>query len=142
MPFECFVKREVKSHKTVSTDHNFCRERRASIRGPSAYKPNALPLGQTGSHPRVYTPTVNYRLKVRSCDGWNQDQGRERCSDRCCLVVIVLLRRKLQAAVGPWHQSNLSPVWLVCRKGQGKQTITFEQRGEAKRNPKAEWSVP
>ena len=39
-------------HKTVSKDHNFWRERRAeavSNRGPSAYQPNALPLGQTGS---------------------------------------------------------------------------------------------
>ena len=41
------------THKTASTDHNFGRERRAeadSNRGPSAYQPNALPLGQTGSH--------------------------------------------------------------------------------------------
>ena len=41
------------SHRTVSTNHNlFRRERRAgaeSNRGPSAYQPNALPLGQTGS---------------------------------------------------------------------------------------------
>ena len=40
------------SHKTVSTDHNFWREMRAgadSNRGSSAYHPNALPLGQTGS---------------------------------------------------------------------------------------------
>ena len=43
---------EGQSHKTVSTDHNFGRERRAeadSNQGPSAYQPNALPLGQTGS---------------------------------------------------------------------------------------------
>ena len=43
-------------HKTVSTNHNFKRERRAeadSNRGPSAYQPNALPLGQTGSHETV-----------------------------------------------------------------------------------------
>ena len=43
---------EGQSHKTVSTDHNFRSERRAeavSNRGPSAYQPNALPLGQTGS---------------------------------------------------------------------------------------------
>ena len=43
---------EGQSHKTVSTDHNFWGERRAetdSNRGPSAYLPNALPLGQTGS---------------------------------------------------------------------------------------------
>ena len=41
-----------KSHKTVSTEHNFLRERRVeadSNRGPSAYQPNALPPGQTGS---------------------------------------------------------------------------------------------
>ena len=40
------------SHKTVSRDHNFSRERRAeavSNRGPSAYQPTVLPLGQTGS---------------------------------------------------------------------------------------------
>ena len=43
------------SHKAVSIDHNFWRERRAeadSTRGPSAYQPNALPLGQTGSRER------------------------------------------------------------------------------------------
>ena len=41
---------EGQSHKAVSTDHNFSRERRAEAdwnRGPSAYQPNALPLGQT-----------------------------------------------------------------------------------------------
>ena len=44
---------EGQSHKTASTDHNFWSERRAeadSNRGPSAYQPNALLLGQTGSH--------------------------------------------------------------------------------------------
>ena len=44
---------EGQSQKTVSTDHNFWRERRAkadSNWGPSAYQPNALPPGQTGSH--------------------------------------------------------------------------------------------
>ena len=42
---------EGQSHKTVSTDHNFWRERAEadSNRGPSAYQPNALLLGQTGS---------------------------------------------------------------------------------------------
>ena len=46
---------EGQSHKTVSTEHNLRRERRTeadSNRGPSAYQPNALPLGQTGS--RLY----------------------------------------------------------------------------------------
>ena len=43
---------EGQSHKTVLTDHNFWRERRAeadSNRGPSAYQPNAIPIGQTAS---------------------------------------------------------------------------------------------
>ena len=43
---------EGQGHKTVSTDHNFWRERRAeadSNRGHSAFQPNALALGQTGS---------------------------------------------------------------------------------------------
>ena len=50
--FLCFINFDGQSHKTVSTDHSFWRERRAeadSNRGPSAYQPNALPLGQTGS---------------------------------------------------------------------------------------------
>ena len=44
---------EGQSHKIVSRDHNFWRERRAdadSNQGPSAYQPNTLLLGQTGSH--------------------------------------------------------------------------------------------
>ena len=50
---------EGQSHKTVSTDHSFWRERRAeadSNRGPSAYQPNALPLGQTGSLHTISSP--------------------------------------------------------------------------------------
>ena len=46
---------ERQSHKTVPTDHNFSRERRAEAvlnRGSSAYQPNALPPGQTGSQGR------------------------------------------------------------------------------------------
>ena len=44
------------SHKTVHKPQPFWRERRAeavSNQGPSAYQPNALPLGQTGSHALV-----------------------------------------------------------------------------------------
>ena len=55
-----------KSHKTVSTGHNFWRERRTeadSNRGLSAYQPNALPLGQTGSR----IPVPNIVLKYGLC---------------------------------------------------------------------------
>ena len=52
--FNVSVGSDGQSHKTVSTNHNLFewRERRAeavSNWGPSAYQPNALPLGQTGS---------------------------------------------------------------------------------------------
>ena len=50
-----------------STDHNFRRERRAETdwnRGPSAYQPNALPLGHTGSHDLI-EKTPFYRCLVR-----------------------------------------------------------------------------
>ena len=46
------IVRDKVTNKAVSTDPNFWRERRAEVdsnRGPSAYQPNALPLGQTGS---------------------------------------------------------------------------------------------
>ena len=52
--FNVSVGSDGQSHKAVSTNHNlFLREKRAeavSNRGPSAYQPNALPLGHTGSH--------------------------------------------------------------------------------------------
>ena len=41
------------SHETVSVNHNFWRERWAEAESnwvPSAYQPNALPLGQNSSH--------------------------------------------------------------------------------------------
>ena len=51
--FNVSVGSDGQSHKTVSTNHNlFWRERRAEVvsnRGPSAYQPSALPLGQTSS---------------------------------------------------------------------------------------------
>ena len=55
------------SQKTVSTNHNlFWKERRAeavSNRGPSAYQPNALPLGRTGS---PMTITIDWVLNSLS----------------------------------------------------------------------------
>ena len=62
---------EGQSHKTVPTDHNFRRERRAeadSNRGPSAYKPNALPLGQTGLRTEaLYIYTLGWSGATRAC---------------------------------------------------------------------------
>ena len=51
--FNVSARSDGQSHRTVSTNHSLSwRERRAeavSSRGPFAYQPNALPLGQTGS---------------------------------------------------------------------------------------------
>ena len=51
--FNVSVGSDGQSHKTVSTNHNLFEEegepKRVTNRGPSAYQPNALPLGQTGS---------------------------------------------------------------------------------------------
>ena len=62
--FNVSVGSDGQSHETVSTNHNLFEEKgepkRVSNRGPSAYQPNALPLGQTGSHPwRV--PYTDYK---------------------------------------------------------------------------------
>ena len=64
---------EGQSDKTGSTDHNFWRERRAeadSNRGPSAYQPNALPLGPNGLHDS-HQPTGNIWSILRLAnDAW------------------------------------------------------------------------
>ena len=64
--FNISVGSDGQSHKTVSTNHNFWRERRAeavSNRGPSAYQPTALPLGQTDSLWRsVYDYSLLWRV--------------------------------------------------------------------------------
>ena len=51
--FNVSVGSDGQSHRSVHKPQPFWRERRAeadSNRGPSAYQPTALPLGQTGSH--------------------------------------------------------------------------------------------
>ena len=53
----------------MSTDHNFGRERRTkadSNRGPSAYQPNALPLGQTGSRQLVHLFSIQLTYMTHS----------------------------------------------------------------------------
>ena len=79
---------EGQSYKTVSTDHNFWRERRAeadSNRGPSAYQPNALPLGQTGSpaflKPIQHLYTARNVLKKKKIDSEHTSRG---CDKEVC----------------------------------------------------------
>ena len=75
---------EGKSHKTVSTDHSCWRERRAeavSNRGPSAYQPNTLPLGQTGSQLKGCAPTVIY----------SPLQLRQQLEDIAIVIIIIII---------------------------------------------------
>ena len=60
---------EGQSHKTVSTDHNFWKEKRAeadSNWGPSAYQLNALPPRQTGSQNCFFTSVPLFKVQQQS----------------------------------------------------------------------------
>ena len=47
--FNVSVVSDGQNKKTVFTNHNLFVEKGEPNRGPSAYQPNVLPLGQTGS---------------------------------------------------------------------------------------------
>ena len=61
--FNVSVGTDGQSHKTVSTNHNLFEEKlraeAVSNRGPSAYQPNALPLGQTCSQSVPSLPPIH-----------------------------------------------------------------------------------
>ena len=91
----------------MSTDHNFLRERRAKVDlnwGPSAYQPNALPLGQAGSL------------------GWNDVWWDLKCGKmvkidcfgtkcNCCLLLLHHLRivTCLGLGVAGWAKCFIKP---------------------------------
>ena len=103
-PFECFINYEGQRHKTVSTDHNFWRERKAepdSNRGPSAYQPNALPLGQTGSNRvKCYVRIFIFRCTlVVVSTGWHYSYQRPTEFPRRDNDDILIREKKVQAAL-------------------------------------------
>ena len=98
----------------VSTDHNFWRERRAEAdlsRGPSAYQPNALPLGQTGSrqtHPviPIYNPPhrlCHGSMKIMPAPQKTGNQNTCRYSRCDCGVLFAFLW-----AMPPRHKQMLN----------------------------------
>ena len=93
---------EGQSHKTVSTDHNLWRKRRAEAdlnRGPSPYQPNALPLGQTGS--RRQNEQLNIFRRLR-CGRWHR-------SMHICVHCVSFLRFT-------FYTPCTRPAW--CRRGR------------------------
>ena len=61
-------------HKTVSTDHNFWKERRAeadSNRGPAVYQPNALPLSQTDQPMLIFVESVQTNEPELHLEFWS-----------------------------------------------------------------------
>ena len=91
------------SHKAVSTDHNFWRERRAeagSKQGPSAYQPNALLLGQTWvpvphgrlvedarTHANTLLTLCDVEQEARNTLYWKRKKYR----DICCIVSVATI---------------------------------------------------
>ena len=64
--FNVSVGSDGQSHRAVSTNIPFWRERRAEAalnQGPSTYQPNALPLGQTGSL-AIHVQTLDSEISV------------------------------------------------------------------------------
>ena len=91
----------------MSTDHNFSTERRAeadSNRGPSAHRPNILPLGQTGSQPQVKPTLADFivvepvRTNVwQTLSVLNQSDVTFECQFPVEPLPAVLARRRLTA---------------------------------------------
>ena len=78
--FNVSVGSDGQSHKTVSTNHNLSEEKgepkSVSNRGPSAYQPNALPLGQTGSQ-RLTNQLLLLKGTVLTSENQNQNQNKQ-----------------------------------------------------------------
>ena len=100
----------------LSTDHNFWRERRAEVdsnQGPSAYQPNALPLGQTSSRKTLRADKTCYVCKAIT------SKGRQTKPKRITILVTVtcvscahllLLSVQLKALI-QWHGHQLLGTW-------------------------------
>ena len=92
--FKISVGSDRQSHKTVSTNHNLFEEKGESNRGPSAYQPNALLLGQTGSlfYCLARAPFMLQTTIPQSC--CCRRRPRRRCCCYCLVgfVVVVAVR--------------------------------------------------
>ena len=102
------------SHKTVSTNHNlFWRERRAeavSNRGPSAYQPSAIPLGQTGSLHAQATGSALYPHSTYLSAG--SDQALRAKSGLCAYYYA---RGVTQSLLTAFVHPARGPSWSCCR---------------------------
>ena len=97
---------EGQSHKTMSTDHSFWRERRAeadSNRSPSAYQPNALPLGQTGSHKYTSVWITTYIVK--------EDNPHKKW--RCLVLTRVYFAQVIRCKYKQYNMHNRHVIIIV-----------------------------
>ena len=97
----------------MSTNHNFWRERRAeavSHRGPSAYQPTALPLGQTGSLRPKYTKLYPYN-RIPSSPSTLGEAETKKTSHSCWAVWMShsLGWVTLLDVINPWQQGYIHP---------------------------------
>ena len=104
----------MRANFNVSTNHNFRRERRAEAvwnRGPSAYQPTALPLGQTGS---LYVESV--------------EVGVEGDYIPIATRMTSALRWAAMRAILMFHNCDWHKVTRQC-----PEITTFEEKRERKR---------
>ena len=108
--------------KQTTTDHNVWRERTAeadSNRGPSAYQPNALPLGQTDSLRQ--SPSNTY-FKLRHC---NLGQSMVITLNYSYLVVYT---RPAFRFVSGWNIIESSVLPITDRFSQSKRHNQYSAR--------------
>ena len=127
--FNVSVGSDGQSHKAVSTNHNlFLREKRAeavSNRGPSAYQPNALPLGQTGSPKYLWCQSTPQAARgvLFVCDLC--------CCCCCCCLAVCRSNEGLCAAaalsfpVDLWHRTVTCTV--ECASSLGSNTLILSR---------------
>ena len=117
--------------KTVFTDHNFWRERRAeadSNWGPSAYQPNALPQGQTGSRPlkNRSIPLYSWHRMAEPADP-TPDNGDIIRTRHNSITNTITPCGYLEQAAHCWPDQfpHLQPATMTCRRWQVTGFLTL-----------------
>ena len=121
--------------KSRDSVHNFLRERRAETdwnRGPSAYQPNALPLGQTGSPVwcsarfffLVFSTGCQDRAKVAhlGADGCQAD-------NHPATSLSGVVRKELKHLISVQHQRHLL-VWQQLCFSFSQETFRANRIGQ------------
>jgi len=114
------------SHKTVSTNHKFWRERRTeavSNRGPSAYQPTDLPLGQTGSRRRLLRRQFHFSTH-RDGQWHGSEHVYKQATARHCYWRAEHIREQGQGSYWRRRRTKNRSRWSGCSGQLGQWTET------------------